>query len=81
MILASQADHLAAAADAAAHVLTAGSSDPVPLALAGSVLASCPSVVDRLVSGLGNRGVNLGPVQLVAEPARGAIRLARATLE
>jgi N-acetylglucosamine kinase-like BadF-type ATPase len=80
-ILSNEAEHLAAAARAASRILTASSSDPVPLALAGSVLTSCPSVADRLVSGLRHRGVNLGTVQLVNEPAHGAIRLARATVK
>jgi len=81
MILTSEADRLAAAAHAAARILTAGATAPVPLAFAGSVLISCPSVADRLASGLEGRGLHLGPVQLVDDPARGAIRLAGAMLK
>jgi N-acetylglucosamine kinase-like BadF-type ATPase len=80
LILNSEAEWFAATAHAAVRDLASEESAPIPLALAGSVLTSCPSVADRFVAGLRNRGVNLGTIQPVEEPARGAIRLAIAVL-
>ena len=51
---------------------------PVPLALAGGVLTRGQLVVEALLARLSESGVICSPVQRVAEPARGAIELARA---
>lgn len=80
IILTSEADRLASAAHAAARLFGENPAVPIPLALAGSVLAACPAIADRLTSALNNRGIDVEPAQLVGEPARGAIRLARDVL-
>jgi N-acetylglucosamine kinase-like BadF-type ATPase len=80
MILLGEADRLAAAAYSALQSASLTDSETVPAALAGSVLTSCPAIVDRIASALLNRGLKLDPIQLVEEPAQGAIRLARAIL-
>jgi N-acetylglucosamine kinase-like BadF-type ATPase len=53
----------------------------VPLTLAGGVFASCEQLCDDLVVNLLAQGVHPSPVEFVAEPALGAIRLARNALQ
>jgi N-acetylmuramic acid 6-phosphate etherase len=77
-ILADAAGELAAAVAAAARPLGLGS--PLPLALAGGMLASAPGYRERLMEALAARGLTADPVALVGEPAEGAVRTAVAAL-
>jgi hypothetical protein len=49
----------------------------VPGALAGGVLVRGRAVRESMLGALSEAGLRLGPVQLVDEPARGAVVLAR----
>ncbi len=51
--------------------------DPVPLALAGSILTRGHAVAEALLVHLSEAGVTGSPVQRVIEPAQGALVLAR----
>jgi N-acetylglucosamine kinase-like BadF-type ATPase len=66
-------------AEAAAAVVRKLEFDPtaVPVALSGGLLLERPSYRERLQRGLVAIGIQGIPVTLVAEPARGAVRLAR----
>ena len=68
------AGELASAAAAAARQLNLGSAFPV--ALAGGLLVASPGYRDRFLAALTERGLTVGPVALVTEPAEGAVRLA-----
>jgi N-acetylmuramic acid 6-phosphate etherase len=72
------AGELAAAAAAAARQLNLGASFPV--ALAGGLLSSSPRYRLRFLNALSERGLTVGPVSLVTEPAEGAVRLALAKI-
>jgi N-acetylmuramic acid 6-phosphate etherase len=68
------ASELAAAAAAAAQQLNLGTSFPV--ALAGGLLIASPAYRARFLLALAARGLTVGQVALVNEPAEGAVRLA-----
>jgi N-acetylglucosamine kinase-like BadF-type ATPase len=68
------AGELASATAAAARQLTLGGAFPV--ALAGGLLVSSAAYRERFLSALADRGLAVGPVALVTEPAEGAVRLA-----
>jgi N-acetylmuramic acid 6-phosphate etherase len=70
------ASELASAAAAAARNLNLGGKFPV--ALAGGLIAASPNYRERFLLALSARGLTLGPVKLVTEPAEGAVRLALA---
>jgi N-acetylglucosamine kinase-like BadF-type ATPase len=66
---------LALAAISVTHTL--GLTSPVPAALAGGVLVKAQSVRRAFIESLAAVGIALEPLQLVEEPAQGAIVLAR----
>jgi N-acetylmuramic acid 6-phosphate etherase len=70
------AGELAAAAAAAARQV--GLTSPLPIAMAGGLLASCPTYRTRFLESLANRGIMADPIAIVTEPAEGAVRLALA---
>ena len=71
------AGELAAAAAAAARQV--GLATPLPVAMAGGLLASSPNLsIDRFLESLSNRGITAEPIAIVTEPAEGAVRLALA---
>ena len=70
------AGELAAAAAAAARQV--GLATPLPVAMAGGLLASCPTYRSRFLESLSNRGITAEPIAIVTEPAEGAVRLALA---
>jgi N-acetylglucosamine kinase-like BadF-type ATPase len=49
---------------------------PLPVGLAGGVLLASDAYRQRVLAGLAARGIRADPVQLVPEPAAGAVRLA-----
>jgi N-acetylmuramic acid 6-phosphate etherase len=69
------AQELAAAAAAVARQLGMADQE-VPVALAGGALVGSPAYPERFLAALRAEGVHGGPVTSVAEPARGAVRLA-----
>ena len=79
-ILESAADELVDMASAAARNISIESHAAVPLALAGGMLLGYEPLRVGVVDGLRRRGINAEPIQLVTEPALGAVRLARETL-
>jgi N-acetylglucosamine kinase-like BadF-type ATPase len=68
------AQQLALAAAASARQL--GLPSPLPVALAGGLLLASISYRGRLLKALSDSKIIVGPVELVAEPAEGALRLA-----
>ena len=80
-ILESAADELAEMASAAARIIPLDSVASAPLALAGGMLLGYEPLRVGVVDGLRRRGIKPDPVQQVTEPALGAIRLARESLE
>ncbi len=52
----------------------------VPAALGGGVLLNVEMIRSSLVAGVSKLGVSLDPIELVAEPAQGAIRMALESL-
>jgi N-acetylmuramic acid 6-phosphate etherase len=73
-IIRDAAGELASATGAAARQLNLGAAFPV--ALAGGLLIASPGYRERFLSALTDRGLAVGPVALVIEPAEGAVRLA-----
>lgn len=69
------------AAAAAAVVRKLGLASPVPSALTGGVLVGGEHVRSALLRASGGLGLALEPAVLVAEPARGAVRLALEILD
>jgi N-acetylmuramic acid 6-phosphate etherase len=74
-IVAHGAEQLAATVVAAARQLSLERA-PLPLALAGGVLLASSGYRDKILTALGARGLRAEPVNLVREPAEGAVRLA-----
>jgi N-acetylglucosamine kinase-like BadF-type ATPase len=68
------AQQLALAAATSARQL--GLTSPIPLALAGGLLLRSPTYRDCLVRALQAVGIIVNPIELVSEPAEGAVRLA-----
>jgi N-acetylmuramic acid 6-phosphate etherase len=79
LILESAAIELALAVQAVNSTL--GWQGPVPCALGGGVFLHNPAFVHRVLKSSKEGGLQLEPVQLVAEPAIGAVRLAIYTLK
>jgi N-acetylglucosamine kinase-like BadF-type ATPase len=52
----------------------------IPCAFAGSVIVKGPVVYEALLSSAEDLGLGLGPVTLVSDPTRGALRLAQEAL-
>jgi N-acetylglucosamine kinase-like BadF-type ATPase len=75
-IMQQAADQLAEMVAAVASRIGLGES-PFPLALAGGALTSSVLLRNRLEAAIRQRGMSLGPVSVVSEPALGAARLAR----
>lgn len=78
-ILAAAADELALAARAAMQALQMAGS--TPCALAGSVIVKGRLLRDLFSAASAGQGLALTPLNLVAEPALGALRLARQLLD
>jgi len=72
------AGELAAAAAAAAAQLDLGLA--LPVALAGGLLVSDSGYRKRVLAAFAERGLAVGPVALVTEPAEGAVRLTLARI-
>ena len=73
-IIRDAAGELASATAAAARQLNLGAAFPV--ALAGGLLMASMAYRERFLTVLADRGLTVGPVTLVTEPAEGAVRLA-----
>jgi N-acetylglucosamine kinase-like BadF-type ATPase len=77
-IVADGAEQLAAAVAAVARQLGLEGA-PLPLALAGGVLLASAGYQEKVRTVLIARGLQAEPINLVREPAEGAVRLALAT--
>ncbi len=58
-----------------------GWQEPVPCALGGGIFLHHPKFVQRVLKKLNEGGIKLEPVQLVSEPAAGAVKLAIQSLK
>jgi N-acetylglucosamine kinase-like BadF-type ATPase len=76
-VVTAAADELAEAAVAAARK-SGLEHQTVPLALAGGVLLASSNYRERVLEAVAAKGLRVGPVTLVSEPAEGAVRLALA---